>query len=73
MGTRLIIVAAPQLDIAATDLRTRVAEGRPIKYQTPEAVEHYIQEHGLYQRPAADTHDEDDVQSGVRQDGTNAI
>jgi len=45
---RLIIVQAPQLDISATDLRRRVAEGRPIKYQTPEAVEHYIKEYGLY-------------------------
>jgi nicotinate-nucleotide adenylyltransferase len=45
---RLILVAAPQLNISATDLRQRVAEGRPIKYQTPEAVERYIYEHGLY-------------------------
>jgi nicotinate-nucleotide adenylyltransferase len=45
---RLIIVQAPQLDISATDLRRRVAEGRPIKYQTPEAVERYIIEYGLY-------------------------
>ncbi len=45
---RLINVPAPQLDISATDLRTRVAEGRPIKYQTPEAVEQYILQQGLY-------------------------
>ena len=45
---RLIMVQAPQLDISATDLRLRVAEGRPIKYQTPEAVERYIIEYGLY-------------------------
>ena len=45
---RLIMVQAPQLDISATDLRQRVAEGRPIKYQTPEGVEQYIIEHGLY-------------------------
>ncbi len=45
---RLRVIPAPQLEISATDLRQRVAEGRPIKYQTPEAVEHYIQEHGLY-------------------------
>lgn len=44
----LLVVPAPQLDIAATDLRHRVAEGRPIKYQTPEVVETYIMEHGLY-------------------------
>lgn len=45
---RLINVPAPQLHISATDLRLRIAQGRPIKYQTPEAVEQYILEHGLY-------------------------
>jgi nicotinate-nucleotide adenylyltransferase len=45
---RLLVISAPQLEISATDLRHRVAEGRPIKYQTPEAVEQYIREHGLY-------------------------
>ena len=45
----LHVVDAPQLDISATDLRKRVAEGRPIKYQTSEAVEDYILTHKLYQ------------------------
>ena len=45
---RLLTVPAPQLDISATDLRQRVAEERPIKYQTPEAVEQYIVQHSLY-------------------------
>src|SRR6266849_5392639 len=45
---RLVMVRAPQLEISSTDLRLRVAEGRPIKYQTPEAVEHYIAQYGLY-------------------------
>ena len=45
---RLLVIPVPQLDISATDLRQRIAEGRPIKYQTPEAVEHYIAKHGLY-------------------------
>jgi nicotinate-nucleotide adenylyltransferase len=47
---RLLTIPVPQLEISATDLRQRVAEGRPIKYQTPEAVEQYIAQHGLYQR-----------------------
>jgi nicotinate-nucleotide adenylyltransferase len=47
---RLIIMSAPQLDISATELRQRVAEGRPIKYQVPEVVEQYILQHGLYSR-----------------------
>lgn len=46
---RLITVQAPQLSISATDLRLRVAQGRPIQYQTPEAVVCYIAQHGLYQ------------------------
>lgn len=45
----LHVVDAPQLDISATDLRKRIAEGRPIKYQTSEAVEDYILTHKLYQ------------------------
>ncbi len=45
---RLLVVDTPQFDISARDLRTRVAEGRPIKYQTPESVESYIVQYGLY-------------------------
>ena len=49
MMQRLLLVAAPQIDISSTDLRRRVAENRPIKYQLPETVEQYIKQHGLYQ------------------------
>ncbi|HEU5382427.1 MAG TPA: nicotinate-nucleotide adenylyltransferase [Ktedonobacteraceae bacterium] len=45
---RLIILDGPRMDISSTDLRQRVAESRPIRYQTPEAVEDYIRRHGLY-------------------------
>ncbi|MGI9057415.1 MAG: nicotinate-nucleotide adenylyltransferase [Ktedonobacteraceae bacterium] len=45
----LLTMPAPQLEISATDLRQRIAEGRPVKYQIPEAVEHYIVQHKLYQ------------------------
>jgi nicotinate-nucleotide adenylyltransferase len=48
IGEKLLPVSAPQLAISSTDLRRRVAEGRPIRYQTPEAVERYIVEHNLY-------------------------
>lgn len=47
---RLLVVPAPQLEISSTDLRARVAEGRPIKYQLPESVEQYIEQYRLYQR-----------------------
>jgi nicotinate-nucleotide adenylyltransferase len=45
---RLLVVPAPQLEISATDLRQRVATGRPIMYQVPEKVERYIADHRLY-------------------------
>ena len=46
---RLLTIPAPQLEISATELRQRIAEGRPIKYQIPEAVEQYIVQYKLYQ------------------------
>lgn len=46
---RLLVVPAPQFDISSTELRQRVAEGRPIKYQVPESVEKYIRQYTLYQ------------------------
>jgi nicotinate-nucleotide adenylyltransferase len=52
---RLCVVSVPQLDISSTDLRQRVAEKRPIRYQVPEAVERYILAHGLYQAQAIAT------------------
>lgn len=45
---RIEIVEIPQLDISSSDLRQRVAEGRPITYQVPRAVERYIEKQGLY-------------------------
>jgi nicotinate-nucleotide adenylyltransferase len=47
---RLLVVDAPQFDISATGIRLRVAEGRPIKYHTPESVESYIVQYGLYRQ-----------------------
>jgi nicotinate-nucleotide adenylyltransferase len=47
---RLLFAETPQFDISATDLRARVAEGRPIKYQTPDSVESYIVQYGLYRQ-----------------------
>lgn len=48
ISERVDIVRMPGIDVAATDLRERVARGLPIRYQVPEAVERYILEHGLY-------------------------
>lgn len=38
----------PELDISGTDLRRRVAEGRSLRYLTPDPVIDYIERRGLY-------------------------
>jgi nicotinate-nucleotide adenylyltransferase len=45
---RLTILEMPGVDLAATDIRRRVAEGKSIRFMTPPAVERYILEHRLY-------------------------
>jgi nicotinate-nucleotide adenylyltransferase len=48
------VFSVPQVDIAASTLRQRVAAGQPVRYLVPETVRQYIEEHGLYQ--AMDSH-----------------
>lgn len=38
----------PALAISSSDIRRRVAEGRPIRYLLPEAVRDYVDRHRLY-------------------------
>jgi len=40
----------PFIGISARDIRRRVANGKSIRYLVPEAVERYIQRHGLYRQ-----------------------
>jgi nicotinate-nucleotide adenylyltransferase len=44
------VVEAPLIDLSATDLRRRVAEGKPIDFLTPAPVVDYVRDHGLYRR-----------------------
>lgn len=64
---RLVVLPAPQLDIAATSLRERVESGLPIRYLVPEAVCSYIEQHQLYQvhRFADDVRDSMDDNENV--------
>lgn len=47
---RVIVLPSPQLEISATDLRRRIADGRSCRYLAPDAVLAYIEQHGLYRR-----------------------
>jgi nicotinate-nucleotide adenylyltransferase len=42
------IMNIPALAISSTDVRTRVREGRPIRYLVPEGVKSYVEKAGLY-------------------------
>ena len=42
------VVASPLIDISSSDIRRRVAEGRSIRYLTPDSVISYISARGLY-------------------------
>ena len=49
-GWRVERVSIPRLDISSTDLRDRLAGGRPIDGLVPPAVVRAIHERGLYTR-----------------------
>ncbi len=46
--SRVIVLPMPLLQISGSDLRARVREGRPLRYQVLPQVEQYIREQQLY-------------------------
>lgn len=48
LSQRVILLDIPQIDITASVIRNRVAQGLSIAHLVPEAVERYIREHRLY-------------------------
>ncbi len=46
------VLETPQIEISATDIRRRVAEGRSIRYLVPASVERHIRGRGLYSCPS---------------------
>jgi len=47
-GWRAEVVEIPALEVSSTDLRARVADGRPLDYLVPEAAVREIRRRGLY-------------------------
>jgi nicotinate-nucleotide adenylyltransferase len=50
-GDRVRFFDMPRIDVSSSDVRRRVAAGRPIRHLVPDAVAQYIGEHGLYRQP----------------------
>jgi nicotinate-nucleotide adenylyltransferase len=48
---RICQVQMPVVEFSSTAIREAVAAGRSIRFQTPRAVEKYIETHGLYRQP----------------------
>ena len=48
LSSRLVLLDKPEIDISATQIRKRVAEGLSIRGLVPEAVAEYIKRHKLY-------------------------
>jgi nicotinate-nucleotide adenylyltransferase len=46
---RVLLLGITQLDISASDIRQRIAEGRSARFLAPDPVCLYINRHGLYQ------------------------
>ena len=49
-GTGLKWLEMPQVDIASSEIRSRLKAGRSIRYLVPPSVERYIRQHQLYSR-----------------------
>ena len=47
---RIMLLEVPQIGVSSSEIRERVAQGLPIRYQVPEPVEEYIRQHKLYVR-----------------------
>ena len=48
LSQRVILLDTPQIDISASAIRNRVAQGLSIHHLVPELVERYIEQHKLY-------------------------
>ncbi|MDD5038893.1 MAG: nicotinate-nucleotide adenylyltransferase [Dehalococcoidales bacterium] len=51
LSRRLILLDKPEVDISATGIRSRIAQGQSISHLAPASVERYIRQHKLYLTP----------------------
>ncbi|MFW6174329.1 MAG: nicotinate-nucleotide adenylyltransferase [Chloroflexota bacterium] len=51
-GREAVLMEGPMLNVSATEVRRRVAEGQPVDSLLPAAVEAYIRDNGLYRERA---------------------
>jgi nicotinate-nucleotide adenylyltransferase len=49
ISSKIHYVEAPLLEIASSEIRSRIAKGKPFRYYLPELVYEYIEKHHLYQ------------------------
>jgi nicotinate-nucleotide adenylyltransferase len=54
MEDRVVVLDGPRIRLSASDLRTRAAAGRSLRYLVPDAVAAYIGDHGLYRTTRRD-------------------
>lgn len=48
------VIPTPAIEVSSTEIRKRLAEGKPLRDEVPAAVAAYIARHGLYTRPATE-------------------
>jgi len=48
LSQRVMLLDKPKIDISASDIRERVAQGLSVRHLVPEPVNRYIKEHKLY-------------------------
>lgn len=50
-AARAIFLDSPRIRLSSSELRTRAASGRSLRYLVPDAVARYIDDHDLYRTP----------------------
>ncbi len=50
MDWKIALVGIPGLDVSSTEIRSRVASGRSVRYLLHDSVVEYIDTHGIYRR-----------------------